>query len=150
MHQSKKFKLYLLLQQLTEITFKIPQYLKCWIECKVLQYCPVWRGLLKASCELPLGARLCSLPQTWWQMHFGHPEGCLSPLTIRQQSICLSDCISCDAPLCPLLGREKRVPQRQEWPQQCKKLHSKPTSTEAFDRWTTDLLITSQNRVSDI
>lgn len=67
-----------------------------------------------------------------------------------QQSIHLLDCISCDAPLCPLLGREDRVPQRQEWPVQCKKLSTKPTSTEAFDRWTTYLLITSQNRVSDI
>lgn len=113
-------------------------YLDCWIEHKVLQDCPVWHGLLKLSRDS------YSLVCDYIPLH----RADCPPLD--QQSIHLLDCVSCDASLCPLLGRDDRVPQRQEWPAQCKKLSTKPASTEAFDRWTTYLLITSQNKVSDI
>lgn len=96
-------------------------YLNCWIKHKAFQCCPVWHGVLQpsyVSCSLGyaplhrLGDR-CTL---------GTPR---ASCPLAQQSIHLLDCMSCDAPLCPSLGREDRVPQRQECPVWCKKLRKK-------------------------
>jgi len=81
-------------------------------------------------------------------MHSGHPEGRPPPPT-SSPSILWTASPVVPHPV-PFLGREDKVPQRQPWSVQREKPSTNPTSTAAFGRWTTYLLITSQNRVSDI
>lgn len=122
-------------------------YLNCWIKHKAFRYCPVWHGVLKpsyASCSLGyaplhrLGDR-CTL-------------GTLrANCPLARQSIHLLDCISCEMPH-SVPPWEGKTESRKGKSGLCagRNYAEKTVQQKTSDRWTTYLLITSQNRVSDI